>query len=133
MSVLQDWEELLDRHPYDLSGGEQQRLALAKVLLLRPQILLMDEPTKGMDAEYKEELGKILKKLQQHGMTVFMISHDVEFVAEVRRSQPGLFFEGNVVTSKETREFLQEITSIQQQPIVWPDSSFQMQLQERSG
>ena len=73
---------LLDRHPYDLSGGEQQRLALAKVLLLRPKILLMDEPTKGMDAEYKEELGGILKKLQSHGMTIFMISHDVEFVAE---------------------------------------------------
>ena len=97
-------EDLLERHPYDLSGGEQQRLALAKVLLLRPQILLMDEPTKGMDAEYKDELGKILKKLQQHGMTIFMISHDIEFVAEYA-DRAGLFFEGNIVTSKETREF----------------------------
>ena len=97
-------EGLLDRHPYDLSGGEQQRLALAKVLLLRPRILLMDEPTKGMDAEYKEELGKILKKLQAHGMTIFMISHDVEFVAEYADTT-GLFFEGNVVSSKETRNF----------------------------
>ena len=95
---------LLERHPYDLSGGEQQRLALAKVLLLRPKILLMDEPTKGMDAEYKEELGDILKKLQQHGITIFMISHDVEFVAEYA-DRVGLFFEGNIVTSKETREF----------------------------
>ena len=97
-------EGLLDRHPYDLSGGEQQRLALAKVLLLRPKILLMDEPTKGMDAEYKEELGSILKKLQSHGMTIFMISHDVEFVAEYADTT-GLFFEGNVVTSKKTRDF----------------------------
>ena len=97
-------EGLLERHPYDLSGGEQQRLALAKVLLLRPKILLMDEPTKGMDAEYKEELGEILKKLQQHGITIFMISHDVEFVAEYA-DRVGLFFEGNIVTSKETREF----------------------------
>ena len=97
-------EELLERHPYDLSGGEQQRLALAKVLLLRPRILLLDEPTKGMDAEYKQELGKILNKLQQHGMTVFMISHDVEFVAEYA-DRVGLFFEGNVITSKETRAF----------------------------
>ena len=95
---------LLDRHPYDLSGGEQQRLALAKVLLLRPKILLMDEPTKGMDAEYKEELGGILKKLQSHGMTIFMISHDVEFVAEYSDTT-GLFFEGNIVTSKKTRDF----------------------------
>ena len=97
-------EGLLDRHPYDLSGGEQQRLALAKVLLLRPKILLMDEPTKGMDAEYKEELGSILKKLQSHGMTIFMISHDVEFVAEYADTT-GLFFEGNIVTSKKTRDF----------------------------
>ena len=97
-------EGLLNRHPYDLSGGEQQRLALAKVLLLRPKILLMDEPTKGMDAEYKEELGSILKKLQSHGMTIFMISHDVEFVAEYADTT-GLFFEGNVVTSKKTRDF----------------------------
>ena len=97
-------EGLLNRHPYDLSGGEQQRLALAKVLLLRPKILLMDEPTKGMDAEYKEEIGKILCKLKQHGMTIFMISHDVEFVAEYA-DRVGLFFEGNVVTSQNTREF----------------------------
>ena len=97
-------EGLLNRHPYDLSGGEQQRLALAKVLLLRPKILLMDEPTKGMDAEYKEELGGILKKLQSHGMTIFMISHDVEFVAEYADTT-GLFFEGNIVTSKKTRDF----------------------------
>ena len=97
-------EGLLNRHPYDLSGGEQQRLALAKVFLLRPKILLMDEPTKGMDAEYKEELGSILKKLQSHGMTIFMISHDVEFVAEYADTT-GLFFEGNVVTSKKTRDF----------------------------
>ena len=97
-------EGLLDRHPYDLSGGEQQRLALAKVLLLRPKILLMDEPTKGMDAEYKEELGGILKKLQSHGMTIFMISHDVEFVAEYA-DRVGLFFQGNVVTSKPAAEF----------------------------
>ena len=97
-------EGLLDRHPYDLSGGEQQRLALAKVLLLRPKLLLMDEPTKGMDAEYKEELGSILKKLQSHGMTIFMISHDVEFVAEYADTT-GLFFEGNIVTSKKTRDF----------------------------
>ena len=97
-------EGVLNRHPYDLSGGEQQRLALAKVLLLRPKILLMDEPTKGMDAEYKEELGSILKKLQSHGMTIFMISHDVEFVAEYADTT-GLFFEGNIVTSKKTRDF----------------------------
>ncbi len=97
-------EGLLDRHPYDLSGGEQQRLALAKVLLLRPRVLLLDEPTKGLDAEYKVQLGDILKKLQSHGITIFMISHDVEFVAEYA-DRVGLFFEGNVVTCKEAHAF----------------------------
>lgn len=97
-------EHLLDRHPYDLSGGEQQRLALAKVLLLRPRLLLMDEPTKGMDASYKCELGSLLKQLQSHGITIFMISHDVEFVAEYA-DEVGLFFEGNIVTSKDARSF----------------------------
>lgn len=97
-------EGLLERHPYDLSGGEQQRLALAKVLLLRPRILLLDEPTKGLDAEYKQELGGILKKLQEHGISILMISHDVEFVAEYA-DRVGLFFEGNIVTTKPAREF----------------------------
>lgn len=101
---LTNLEGLLQRHPYDLSGGEQQRLALAKVLLLRPRLLLMDEPTKGLDAEYKEELGKVLKKLQEHGITIFMISHDVEFVAEYA-DRVGLFFDGYEVTSKPAREF----------------------------
>lgn len=95
---------LMERHPYDLSGGEQQRLALAKVLLLRPRILLLDEPTKGLDAEYKQELGGILKKLQEHKISILMISHDVEFVAEYA-DRVGLFFEGNIVTSKPAREF----------------------------
>lgn len=76
-------EGLLERHPYDLSGGEQQRLALAKVLLLRPKILLMDEPTKGIDNHYKKELGEILRKLSEHGVTILMISHDVEFCGAV--------------------------------------------------
>lgn len=97
-------EGLLDRHPYDLSGGEQQRLALAKVLLLRPKILLMDEPTKGIDNHYKKELGEILKKLSEHGVTILMISHDVEFCAQYA-DRTGLFFQGNVVTSEESKKF----------------------------
>ena len=98
-------EGLLDRHPYDLSGGEQQRLALAKVLLLRPKILLMDEPTKGIDNHYKKELGEILRKLSEHGVTILMISHDVEFCAQYA-DRTGLFFQGNVVTSEESKKFL---------------------------
>ena len=97
-------EELLDRHPYDLSGGEQQRAALAKVLLLEPDILLLDEPTKGLDAEFKQVLAVILKTLQRRGVTILMVSHDVEFCAEYA-DRCALFFDGNVVSKGRPRQF----------------------------
>jgi len=97
-------EELLDRHPYDLSGGEQQRAALAKVLLLEPEILLLDEPTKGLDAEFKQVFAVILKTLQRRGVTVFMVSHDVEFCAAYA-DRCALFFDGNIVSQGRPREF----------------------------
>ncbi len=71
--------DLLDRHPYDVSGGEMQRVALAKLLLKDPEILLLDEPTKGMDAEFKTVFTEILYKLKLKGKTVVMVSHDIEF------------------------------------------------------
>ena len=74
---------LLDRHPYDLSGGEQQRAAIGKVLLLEPRLLLLDEPTKGIDAWSKRQLGNLLKDLRGQGITVLMVTHDVVIEAEV--------------------------------------------------
>lgn len=97
-------EELLDRHPYDLSGGEQQRAALAKTLLSDPDILLLDEPTKGLDAEFKRVFAVILKTLQRRGVTVLMVSHDVEFCAE-HAARCALFFDGSVVTEGTPRAF----------------------------
>ncbi|MBQ9851769.1 MAG: ATP-binding cassette domain-containing protein [Ruminiclostridium sp.] len=97
-------EGLLDRHPYDLSGGEQQRAALAKVLLLDPDLLLLDEPTKGLDAEFKEILAEILQTLLARGVTILMVSHDVEFCARYAH-RCALFFDGNIVTQGTPREF----------------------------
>ncbi|MBO4990837.1 MAG: ATP-binding cassette domain-containing protein [Firmicutes bacterium] len=97
-------ETLLDRHPYDLSGGEQQRMALAKVLLLQPQILLMDEPTKGLDAEFKQKFAQLLQVLLRSGVTVVMVSHDVEFCARYAHTC-ALFFDGTIVTQAEPRSF----------------------------
>ena len=96
--------DLLSRHPYDLSGGEQQRAALAKVLLLSPDILLLDEPTKGMDADFKKEFAKIIKSLTISGVSVIMVSHDVEFCAEYT-DRCIMFFNGNAVTSATPRKF----------------------------
>lgn len=101
---LLELDSLSDRHPFDLSGGEQQRAALAKVLLLQPRILLLDEPTKGLDAGFKQKLGGILKELSEQGITIFLVSHDIEFCARFA-DRAGLFFDGNLTAVKETREF----------------------------
>ena len=96
--------EFLDRHPYDISGGEQQRTALAKVLLTSPDILLLDEPTKGFDAEFKVSFADIIDKLTKQGVTVLMVSHDVPFCAEYAH-RCGMFFDGSIVAEGTPREF----------------------------
>ena len=97
-------ENLLGSHPYDLSGGEQQRAALAKVLLTDPRLLLLDEPTKGIDSFFKEKLANILCKLKEQGITTVMVSHDVEFCAKYADSV-SMFFDGQVLTTDTPRRF----------------------------
>ena len=95
---------LLSCHPYDLSGGEQQRAALAKILLFDPQILLLDEPTKGMDAAFKEEFADILSDLKAQGKTIVMVSHDIEFCAEYADSC-AMLFDGSITSRSAPRAF----------------------------
>jgi len=97
-------EHLLDAHPYDLSGGEQQRAALAKVLLTNPRLLLLDEPTKGIDSFFKEKLADILCKLKEQGVTVIMVSHDVEFCAKYADTV-SMFFDGQILTTDTPQRF----------------------------
>ena len=96
--------ELLERHPYDLSGGEQQRAALCKVLLREPEVLLLDEPTKGLDAEFKRVFARIIKRLCARGVCVIMVSHDAEFCASCA-SRCAMFFDGAIVAEGTPREF----------------------------
>ncbi len=104
MLTLCQLSDLRDRHPYDLSGGEQQRAALAKILLSEPEILLLDEPTKGLDAHFKIKLAGILKQLTDAGVTIIMVSHDVEFCAQYA-DRCALFFDGGIVSEEEPRRF----------------------------
>ena len=104
VSALCRIDNLLESHPYDLSGGEQQRAALAKVLLMSPQILLLDEPTKGLDAHFKQIFAEIINGLKANGVTVVMVSHDIEFCAEYA-DRCAMFFDGNITSFGEPREF----------------------------
>lgn len=100
-------EELLDRHPYDLSGGEKQRLGLAKVLIADPDILLMDEPTKGLDNGFKMQLADMLRKLQKRGKTIVVVSHDIEFCA-VAGDRVALLFDGEVAMVGDVRSYMSD-------------------------
>lgn len=95
---------LLDKHPYDLSGGEQQKIALAKVMLTNPKILLLDEPTKGIDAYAKQELISIMRQLKNEGTAILIVTHDVEFSALVS-DKCALFFDGEIVSADDPYTF----------------------------
>ena len=95
--------ELLERHPYDLSGGEQHRAAAAKLLIRNPEILLLDEPTKGMDAGSKHKLAVILKGLTEQGKAVIMVSHDIEFCAEYA-DRCAMLFDGELTAAAAPEE-----------------------------
>ena len=91
-------------HPYDLSGGQQQMAALIKVLLADPEILLLDEPTKGMDREHSRKFGDLLRKLTDQGKTIFIVSHDLEFCAEYA-DRVGMMFDGKIEGIDEPSKF----------------------------
>lgn len=95
---------LAEKHPYDLSGGEQQKAALAKVLLMHPKILLLDEPTKGLDAYSKQNFAEILRRLKSEGKTIVIVTHDVEFAAEYA-DRCAMFFDGQIVSVARKTEF----------------------------
>ncbi len=101
---LCDLGNLLYMHPYDLSGGEQQRAALAKVLLRRPRVLLLDEPTKGLDAYFKKKLAGILLSLKLRGISIIMVSHDIEFCASYA-DNCAFLFDGEIISKDEPRAF----------------------------
>ena len=98
---------LMDRHPYDLSGGEQQLVALAKVLASKPKILLLDEPTKGVDSHAQKAVLEALRQLKAQGVTMLLVTHDVEFAARCA-DRCALFFRGEIVSEDVPARFFDE-------------------------
>jgi len=97
-------QHLLQKHPYDLSGGEQQKVALGKILLLKPKLILLDEPTKGMDAFSKLTLRDILLSLKKKGITIVLVTHDIEFAAQIS-DRCSLFFDGEIISEDDPVQF----------------------------
>lgn len=86
-----------DINPRDLSSGERQRVALASVLVAKPKLLVLDEPTRGIDYRLKNELGELLINLKNEGITVIVVTHDVEFAAEYAE-RVIMMFDGRIVS-----------------------------------
>ncbi|MDA3734101.1 ATP-binding cassette domain-containing protein [Niameybacter massiliensis] len=97
-------ETLLEHHPYDLSGGQMQKLALATVLLTKPNLLLLDEPTKGLDPATKAQFAQLLQTLLAQNTTLIMVSHDLEFVAKYA-TLTTLMFSGHLLSLTTTHDF----------------------------
>lgn len=95
---------LSNRHPFDLSGGEMQKTALAKLSLISPDVYLLDEPTKGLDAPSKKALARELKQLKNNGKTVVIVSHDLDFVASVS-DRCAMLLDGEIVSVSNAKEF----------------------------
>lgn len=88
----------MTHHPYDLSGGQQQLLAFAKLLLTRPKLLLLDEPTKGLDSHTKQSVARALLALARNGATIVMATHDLPFAALISSGSTMLFDGENAAT-----------------------------------
>lgn len=104
MADFLELSEKLDVHPYDLSGGEMQRAALGKLLLRKADILLLDEPTKGLDAYLKQSLGELLQRLSKENITILLVTHDLDFAA-CYAGRCGLLFDGQVISEDEPHRF----------------------------
>ncbi|RBQ22966.1 Trehalose/maltose import ATP-binding protein MalK [Candidatus Methanobinarius endosymbioticus] len=96
-------ETLLEKHPYDCSSGEQQKIVIMKALLKKPDILFLDEPTKGLDPMFKKNLGEKFKELQKNGLSIVMVTHDIDFAADYT-DRSFLIFDGNIQVDSTPKE-----------------------------
>ena len=100
------YQKLMSSHPYDLSGGQQQLLALVKVLLTKARLLILDEPTKGLDAPTKDAVVNLLSRAQSEGATIVVATHDIQLISRVA-DNVSLVFDGQISLTESTSEFFE--------------------------
>ncbi len=105
MIELFEIKDILEKHPFDISGGQQQKVVLVLALIANPEMIVLDEPTKGLDPLSKIKLAALLIKLREMGKTIFIVSHDIEFAAQYA-TRCGMLFNGMVQSIEPTDQFL---------------------------
>ena len=128
--------DLIDKHPYDCSGGEQQKIVIVKALLQNADVLILDEPTKGLDPMSSKALADILNSLRDNGLTILMTSHDLDFVAnnckrclmlfdkdiQIDDNPKVIFAENNfytTFTNRMVKEYIPEIVTFEDVKSKW--------------
>ncbi len=106
-SVLKELEiyDLKDKNPRDLSGGQRQRVAIASILVLQPDMILLDEPTRGLESGLKNKLGKLLQNLNKKGTSIILVTHDTDFASNFCRRYM-IMFNGRIVADGNKRQVL---------------------------
>jgi len=102
---LLEIEKLRDRNPYDLSGGQKQRVALASIIAMDPDILVIDEPTSQLDPKGTEDIFKIINLMANEGKTIILVEHKLELIAEYAENIL-VFDEGEIILSGKAEEVL---------------------------
>ena len=102
---LLEIEKLRDRNPYDLSGGQKQRVALASIIAMDPDILVIDEPTSQLDPKGTEDIFKIINLMANEGKTIILVEHKLELIAEYAQNILVLD-EGEIILSGKAEEVL---------------------------
>lgn len=127
-------ESVLHRSPFALSGGQMRRVAIAGVLAMEPEILVLDEPGAGLDPDGKEEIMKLIYNLhQEKGLTIILVTHDMEDVARFAENVI-VMDTGKIVFHGKVRELFSNDDNIKQWNLDYPEArKFQLKLEERLG
>lgn len=128
-----DYETYKDKSPFDLSGGQKRRVAIAGVIAMKPKILILDEPTAGLDPKGRDDiLGQIKKLHKEYGMTIILVSHSMEDVAKIARHVI-VMDHGKVALQGETEEVFKEIDTLEKIGLGVPQVTYLMRALKNKG
>lgn len=124
-------EDLCDQNPFDLSGGQMRRVAIAGILAMQPEILILDEPTAGLDPRGRKELMTLFKQLHDSGMTIVLVTHLMDDVADYA-NYAYLLEKGQIVAQGSPVDLFQDVAFLEEKQVGVPKiTKFAYQLQKR--